>query len=135
MIAFTFNGTRCEAREGQTIAAALTAAGVGALGRPRGGPPRGGWGGLGGGPGGIVAAAGEPSRRACMEKAVDGMIVTSQGYLVDAPPAHPSPLPTPVTERPQVLIVGAGPAGLAAARAAALCGAKVTVVDERAIPG
>jgi NADPH-dependent 2,4-dienoyl-CoA reductase/sulfur reductase-like enzyme len=38
-------------------------------------------------------------------------------------------------ERPQVLVVGAGPAGLAAARAAALCGARVTIADERSKPG
>ena len=34
-----------------------------------------------------------------------------------------------------VLVVGAGPAGLAAARAAAACGARVIVCDENPLPG
>ena len=37
--------------------------------------------------------------------------------------------------RPQLLVVGAGPAGLSAARAAARCGVAVTIIDEHALPG
>jgi len=76
-----------------------------------------------------------------MEAVADGALVMAQGYAAALPAmtvteplavAHP---PSPRIERPQVLVVGAGPGGLAAARAAALCGAPVTVIDERAAPG
>jgi NADPH-dependent 2,4-dienoyl-CoA reductase/sulfur reductase-like enzyme len=136
MIAFTFDGRRIEARAGQTIAAALTASDVVALGRRRDGTARGLWCGMGVCQECIVTVDGVPSRRACMEAAVDGMNVTSQDYAVAAPPERMlPPAPAPAVDRPQVLIVGAGPAGLAAARAAALCGAQVTIVDERASSG
>ena len=38
-------------------------------------------------------------------------------------------------ERPELLVIGAGPAGLSAAIAARRAGAAVTVVDERPVPG
>jgi NADPH-dependent 2,4-dienoyl-CoA reductase/sulfur reductase-like enzyme len=41
----------------------------------------------------------------------------------------------PETRTIDVLVVGAGPAGLAAAEGAARCGARVIVLDERAQPG
>ena len=105
------------------------------LGRRRDGTPRGVFCGMGVCQECVVTVDGVPSRRACMNGR-RRMAVTTQGYA-RAPAAcersrHASP---PSVERPQVLVVGAGPAGLAAARAAALCGAAVTVLDERAKPG
>ncbi len=56
--------------------------------------------------------------------------------LLDPHLADLAGLPTQIAERSvDVLVVGAGPAGLAAAETAAGHGASVTVLDERASPG
>ncbi len=132
---FTFDGTPVEAREGETIAAGLARAGICALGRRRNGPPRGVFCGMGVCQECVVHVNGQPSRRACMEITADGMVTAAQDYAPSLPP--PSTVAAqPATVKPvQVLVVGAGAAGLAAAYAATLCGARVTVVDERAKPG
>jgi len=49
--------------------------------------------------------------------------------------AHTAPPLEPVLLTPEVLVLGAGPAGLSAAAAAAESGVRVVVVDERAKPG
>jgi NADPH-dependent 2,4-dienoyl-CoA reductase/sulfur reductase-like enzyme len=135
-IAFTFDGTPFESLAGETIAAALSAAGVAALGTRRDGSARGLWCGMGVCQECVVSVDGVPGRRACMTPVAAGMHVTSQPYAPELPAARDSAIsPSPVVRRPQVLIVGAGPAGLAAARAAALAGAEVTVIDERTAPG
>ncbi|HET7097850.1 MAG TPA: 2Fe-2S iron-sulfur cluster-binding protein [Casimicrobiaceae bacterium] len=132
---FTFDGTPVEARQGETIAAALTRAGISALGRRRDGAPRGIFCGMGVCQECVVHVDGLPSRRACMEIVADGMATAAQNYAPSLPPAS-TVAAQPATVKPvQVLVVGAGAAGLAAAYAAALCGARVTVVDERAKPG
>ena len=46
-----------------------------------------------------------------------------------------SPIGEVAVERPEVLVIGAGPGGLSAAIAARSAGAAVVVVDERAQPG
>ena len=50
-------------------------------------------------------------------------------------PLTPMPAPTPMHERCDILIIGAGPAGMAAALAAAPSGAAITVVDDNPQPG
>lgn len=50
-------------------------------------------------------------------------------------PLTPMPAPAPMHERCDILIVGAGPAGMAAALAAAPSGAAITVVDDNPQPG
>jgi NADPH-dependent 2,4-dienoyl-CoA reductase/sulfur reductase-like enzyme len=132
---FTFDDAPVEAREGETIGAALARAGIASLGRRRDGAPRGVFCGIGVCHECIVGIDGAPSRRACMEKAADGMVVTSHDYRAFVPTASTTAAAPAVVVRPQVLVVGGGPAGLAAARAAALCGARVTVIDERATAG
>ena len=135
-IAFSFNGAQIDSYEGETIVAALAAAGVVELGRRRDGTARGVFCGMGVCQDCLVTVDGVPSRRACMEKVVDGSVVTAQDYAVTLPRTSTgAQVSSPCINRPQVLIVGAGPSGLAAARAAALCGAAVTVIDERATPG
>jgi NADPH-dependent 2,4-dienoyl-CoA reductase/sulfur reductase-like enzyme len=135
-IAFHFDGRALSARDGDTIAAALAAAGIAACGRRRDASPRGFWCGMGVCQECLVVVDGVPSVRACMTKAADGSRVASQGYAAALPPiATTPPVSSPTTQSPQVLVVGAGPAGLAAARAAALCGAEVLMADERARAG
>jgi D-hydroxyproline dehydrogenase subunit alpha len=135
-IALTFDGRALHAYDGETIAAALAASGIAELGRRRDGSPRGTWCGMGVCQECLVNIDGVPSFRACMTAVTDGMTVASQRYAATVP-ASPSVTKrtAPELHRVQVLVVGAGPAGLSAARAAALCGAKVTVIDERATPG
>jgi NADPH-dependent 2,4-dienoyl-CoA reductase/sulfur reductase-like enzyme len=136
MSSFTFDGVRIESRSGDTISAALARAGIVALGRRRDGTPRGMFCGMGVCQECVVTVDGAPSRRACMMQVADGMAVTSQDYAPALPEAVDTTSTASMTvERPQVLVVGAGPAGLSAACAAARCGATVTVLDERAKPG
>ena len=124
------------------MAAALTAAGVTALRRSRGGEARGIFCGMGVCHECLVTVDGRPGQRACMTGVRDGMAVAihrddapaagpgAAGTPLVAPPANPAP----ETER-DLLIVGAGPAGLAAAEAAARAGVVATVLDERPAPG
>ena len=135
-ITFSFNGAPVAAFEGETIAAALAAAGIVNLGRRRDGSPRGVWCGMGVCQECLVNVDGAPSRRACVTAVTDGASVDAQGYAAVVPPVAQgmrSPAPTP--RRAQVLVVGGGPAGLSAARAVAMCGGAATIVDERPVPG
>ncbi|MGY6019155.1 sarcosine oxidase subunit delta family protein [Streptomyces spinosirectus] len=138
-LAFTFDGTRYQGREGDTLASALLANGVIAaatsikLGRPRG-----------------IFSAGveepnaviqieepfpEPMLPATAVELYDGLVATGlpgQGRLATEPdPARYDA----VHDHCDVLIVGAGPAGLAAAAAAARTGARVILADDQPEPG
>jgi glycine/D-amino acid oxidase-like deaminating enzyme len=134
-ITFTFEGQTVAALEGETIAAALTAAGILALRRTPTGAPRGLHCGMGACFDCVVTVDGRIGQRACLTKVAEGMVVTG------ALPSDPAPLvPAPQAAEPKeracdVLVVGAGPAGLAAAIAAAEAGASVLVLDERDAPG
>jgi len=132
-IRFTFDGQEIEALPGESIAAALSAAGILAFRETAKGAPRGLWCGMGACWDCIVTVDGRAGQRACLVKAEAGMRVGG------APPAEPAPLaqaPDTIAERAcDVLVVGAGPAGLSAAIAAARAGAAVEVLDERAEPG
>ena len=127
-----FDGREIEALPGETIAAALAAADIVAVRQARSGAPRGPFCGMGVCFDCLVTVDGRPSQRACLTKAQAGMDVRS------APLATPHP-PDPVAPAAEiacdVLVVGAGPAGLSAARALALAGADVVVADERLHPG
>ena len=132
---FTFDGKTYRGLEGETIAAALAAAGVVTLRHTAGGAPRGVHCGMGACFDCVVTIDGRIGRRACLEKVRDGMAVRSGMPEVLAPQAL-DPTGTDAAERGcDVLVVGAGPAGLAAAIAAAEAGASVIVLDERAAPG
>ncbi len=124
-----FEGEPVAARAGETVAAALTAAGHAAFRRTAGGAPRGLWCGMGACFDCIVTIDGRPAQRACMTVAADGM-------EIGAGPAAPLPEPLPeVVLTPEVLVVGGGPAGLSAAVAAKNAGADVLLLDERAALG
>lgn len=127
--------------EGETVAAALTAAGITALRRARNGEPRGVFCGMGVCYECLVTVDGGRAQRACMTKVRDGMAVASHrddaravAAVGMAPLVPPPPDRVPEVER-DLLIVGAGPAGLAAAEAAARAGEVATVLDERPHPG
>ncbi|WP_200300992.1 sarcosine oxidase subunit alpha family protein [Streptomyces adelaidensis] len=138
-LTFTFDGTEYQGHRGDTLACALLANGVihtGTsikLGRPRGifsaGVEE---------PNAVIqieAPFPEPMLPATTVELYDGLVATSlpgQGRLATEPdPARYDAVHTHC----DLLIVGAGPAGLAAATAAARSGARVILTDDRPEPG
>jgi thioredoxin reductase len=135
-IAFTFDGRPMAARPGQSLAAALTEAGVRAFRDTVGGAERGVFCGMGVCQDCLVTVDGTPNRRACMTPAEAGMVVAKQVALPDFGGA---PQPAEAGEArviaPDVLILGGGAGGLSAAIAARRAGASVVVLDERKVGG
>lgn len=134
-----FDGEPLTARRGETLLAALTAAGVVALRRTAGGEPRGAWCGMGACQECVVRLGDGRVERACMVKVdrpVDAFTITDPLPLGEGAAAHPprrgADLPLVA---PDLLVIGAGPAGLAAAVEARAAGLDVLLVDERAAPG
>src|SRR5579862_333314 len=82
---FIFNGATCTGLEGESIAAALMAAGIATFGHRKDGAPRGLWCGVGVCQECLVNVDGKPSVRACMTTLNAGMTVTTQGYLASMP--------------------------------------------------
>ncbi|MFF5955270.1 sarcosine oxidase subunit alpha family protein [Streptomyces luteogriseus] len=138
-VTFTFDGTEYQGYQGDTLASALLANGViqtGTsikLGRPRGifsaGVEE---------PNAVVqieAPFPEPMLPATTVELYDGLVATSlpgQGRLATDPdPARYDAVHTHC----DLLVVGAGPAGLAAAAAAARSGARVILADDQPEPG
>ncbi len=141
-VEFAFDGRELPALAGETIAAALAANGIAALRQaelhgPDGRPD---WRGLYCGMGAcfecVVTVDGRAGQRACLTKIRGGEDVRSAapaGTTLD--PLKPlaacpdrATLPVIGTD---ILVIGAGPAGLSAAVAARSCGARVIVLDER----
>jgi len=131
-VRITFDGTEIEALPGETVAAALAAADIVAVRETRSHAPRGPFCGMGVCFDCLVTIDGRPSQRACLTKVAAGMDVRSAALATAAP------LPAAAAAEEiacDVLVVGAGPAGLSAARTLALAGADVIVADERLAPG
>jgi sarcosine oxidase subunit alpha len=136
---FTFGGAPYTGHPGDTLASALLANGVHAtgtsvvLGRPRG---------IGAAwaedPGGLVQVEEpfpEPMLLATTIELVDGLAargIPGQGRLADVPD---SARYDAKHAHADLLVVGAGPAGLVAALTAARAGARVVLVDEQSEPG
>ncbi|MGF9693963.1 FAD-dependent oxidoreductase [Rhizobium sp. 0TCS1.26] len=87
----------------------------------------------------LVTVDGRTSQRSCMTPVEDGMRIARQQARPDIASsdlADLRPVPASLDElRMDLLVIGAGPGGLAAAVAAAEAGASVTVVDERHTSG
>jgi glycine/D-amino acid oxidase-like deaminating enzyme/NADPH-dependent 2,4-dienoyl-CoA reductase/sulfur reductase-like enzyme len=133
------DGVPVPARSGQTVAAALVAAGRQDFTRDVGDLPRGLFCGMGACHDCLVTVDGRTGQRACMTPVRAGMHVARVAPRPDlADPALAelaAPPPAIPVETVDVLVVGGGPAGLAAAETAAAAGAQVVLLDERTSPG
>lgn len=138
-IPILFEGRRIEARAGESVAAALVGHGIGVFRTTRGEMERGLFCGMGVCQDCLVEIDGEPNRRACMTSVDRPIQVRRQHHgqklatIADAP--LPATIETMATERPELLVIGAGPGGLSAAVAAREAGVEVVVVDERGAAG
>ena len=135
-VRFFFDAKPVDGYEGESLAAALTAAGIMELRRTRTGAPRGIFCGMGVCFDCLVVVDGRPGQRACLTKVEAGLRVQPQPheFVIATDAAQPlaeAPQGQIPHHRCEVLVIGAGPAGLAAAAAAAEGGACVTVLDER----
>jgi len=136
-LALNFEGTGIPSREGATVAAALIDAGVHEFRESEAGR-RGLFCGMGVCQECLVTIDGIPGRRACMTPAADGMRIERQPSKIapgTAAGREPAARPQGRVVTPEVLVVGGGPAGLAAAASAAEAGARVLLLDERGKPG
>ena len=138
-IQFTFDGAPLEGRYGESLAAALTAAGIRDFRRTWSGAARGIFCGMGVCQDCLVEVDGRPSQRACMTKLDRPMTVRREIFGRVLPrtetAAEPKLVDAVPEEQLEILVIGGGPAGLSAAIAARLAGASVTVLDERPVPG
>jgi thioredoxin reductase len=133
-----FEGVAVPARAGESVAAALIAHGVQGLRITRTAAERGIFCGMGVCQDCLIDVDGVPGQRACMTIVDRPLTVRRQrhGQPVQATASRP-----PITledlrvERPELLVIGAGPGGLSAAMAARRAGVDVLVLDERRSPG
>src|SRR5690242_7411163 len=134
-ISISFEGQKIAALEGETVAAALSAAGIVAFRHTPSGAARGLWCGMGACFDCVVTIDGRTGQRACMTKVADGMAVSGAVDVRLAPLGEEPDRTEPEERACDVLVVGGGPAGLAAAIAAVEAGATVVVLDERSATG
>lgn len=131
-VTVTYNGAAVEGQAGDTVASALIAAGDPALRIAGANDKRGVFCGMGVCGECTVMIEGAGESLACMTSATDGLVVDSAEPRIDltllAPPEAPLP---ESTLTPDVVVIGAGPAGLAAAAVAAESGLEVVLLDER----
>lgn len=134
-----FDGVAHRVDPGLSIAAALTALDRADFSTDAAGKKRGLFCGMGVCHDCLVTVDSRTSQRACMTPVRDGMRVDRQQIRPDITSTHLAdlrPVPTKLAELDMdLLVIGAGPGGLAAAVAAAEAGASVTVLDERHTSG
>jgi thioredoxin reductase len=137
-IAVEFEGKRLSGRRGESLAAALTAAGIRAMRLTRREESRGIFCGMGVCQECLVEVDGVANQRACMTKLEQPVSVRRQRHFAKAIAGGDGEDPQPTGAAPldpDVLVVGGGAGGLNAARSATLAGARVLLVDERPLPG
>ena len=130
-LVFHFGGRAISGRPGDMVAAALVDAGELSCRELAEGGTRGVFCGMGVCHDCLVTVDGVPAQRACMTPVQDGMRVERQPARPELPDVAVEP---PLADRElacDVLVVGGGPAGMAAAAAAAEAGLDVVLVDER----
>jgi thioredoxin reductase len=137
-VAITLDGEPIEARAGETVAATLVAHGITVFRTTRRNAERGLFCGMGVCQDCLVEIDGRPSQRACMTVVAHGMTVRCGAHA--GPGIWPASAPPATIDevdvvRPELLIIGGGPGGLAAAIAARSAGVEVVLVDERSAPG
>ncbi|MEM7696644.1 MAG: FAD-dependent oxidoreductase [Pseudomonadota bacterium] len=136
MTSFSFEGRTVDARPDDTIASAITRAGCHTLRVTRHGDPRGIFCGMGVCHDCLVTVDGRVAQRACMTKAAGASNVAIHQDGVASGAAWPaSDPPPPMEETVDLVIIGAGPAGIAAALTAARAGVSPVLLDERATAG
>jgi NADPH-dependent 2,4-dienoyl-CoA reductase/sulfur reductase-like enzyme len=135
MIEIEFEGRRLTAQAGESLAATLTAHGIMALRTTRNDAERGMFCGMGVCQECLVEIDGKPEQRACMTKIDRPLRVRRAAHGRPLVPVDSGPNATVTVERPELLVIGAGPGGLSAAIAARQAGAQVVVVDERSQAG
>ncbi len=134
-VPFTFEGRSVEGLAGESLAAALTAAGIADWRGTKAGERRSQFCGMGVCQECLVRVDGRPGKRACLTSVTAGVDVRRQGYAVDLAAAAEPEVRVRAELASDILVIGGGPAGLAAAEAAASAGAEVVLVDERASLG
>ena len=130
-VMFHFGGRPISGRPGDTVAAALIDAGELGCRELADGSVRGVFCGMGVCHECLVTVDGVPGRRACMTALQDGMRVERQPARPELPAVADEPALSDRELACDVLVVGGGPAGMAAAAAAAEAGLDVVLVDER----
>jgi D-hydroxyproline dehydrogenase subunit alpha len=133
-VSFVFDGRPLTATVGQSLAAALTAAGILSLRETATGGARGVFCGMGVCQDCLVVVDGVPNQRACMLKItrpVTGARQTATAGLPRGGDLPPVSLQDYRLETPQILVIGGGAGGLSSALAARRAGASVVVLDER----
>ena len=133
-VTLDFEGSPVPAIAGESIAAALTRAGIRSLRVTRSGAERGVFCGMEVCQDCLVEVDGTANRSTCMTK-VDGAVVMRRQVAVPGLPPAPPAVEQARTLTPDVLVVGAGAAGLHAALAVRGRGAAVLLVDERPTDG
>ncbi|MBS0560862.1 MAG: FAD-dependent oxidoreductase [Proteobacteria bacterium] len=131
-VTISFKGESIAALAGESVAAALSAAGLRAFRETPSGAPRGLYCGMGACHDCVVTIDGRAGQRACMTTVADGMRIEDAAGETDLTAIAEGQA---ADDAPDLLVVGAGPAGLSAAAAAAEAGARVVVLDERSAAG
>lgn len=138
-IRILFEGEPVMARAGESVAAALAGHGIIPLRTTRTGAARGMFCGMGVCQDCLVEIDGQPGRRACMTTVDRPLTVRRMAHGQKLPDTADSLSPASIddlpVERPELLVIGAGPGGLSAAIAARKAGVDVLLVDERRSPG